>query len=173
MLSLPVRGLGRIIAEMSKAGISIDRIRYIMNAPIEQETGKDLQVHMDQDIVFDHVSYSFDQDDHEVLEDVSFQIPAGSTIGILGQTGSGKSTLMYLLDRLYPLEKGNIYIGNTSIQDIDRYWLRKHIGIVLQEPFLFSRTLKENIGMASRTMNISELERVTHIADLEKNIDHF
>lgn len=173
MLSLPVRSLGRVIAEMSKAGIAIDRIRYIMNASEEEQTGKNLQVNMNQDIRFENVSYQFENGNHKVLDAVSLTIPAGSTVGILGQTGSGKSTLMYLLDRLYELRQGDIYIGDTSIKDIDRHWLREHIGMVLQEPFLFSRTLLENIGIATRKLSQSEVDRVTHIASLQETIDHF
>ena len=99
MLSWPVRELGRVISDMSKAGISIDRIRYIMNAAPEEEAGEAVPA---GDIVFDHVSFSYEEGT-EVLKDVSFRIREGSTLGILGGTGSGKSTLMYLLDRLYDL----------------------------------------------------------------------
>ena len=86
-----------------------------------------------------------------VLDDVSFTIKAGSTLGILGSTGSGKSTLMQLLDRLYilPSQNGRITVGGVDIADMKASWVRSNIGFVLQEPFLFSRTLAENIAIAA------------------------
>ena len=84
----------------------------------------------------------------QVLHDVSFTIRAGTTFGILGATGSGKSTLVALLDRLYelPRENGQITIGGVDIREIDLSYLRKNIGVVLQEPFLFSKTFRESIA---------------------------
>ena len=158
MLSWPIRILGRVIAQMSKAGISIERLRDIMNAQPEQDRENTRTVPMDRDIRFEHVSFAYpvqgeDRPDLEkrVLDDVSFEIRAGQTIGILGGTGSGKTTLMYLLERLYelPEENGRITIGGTDIREIPLSYLRQNVGIVLQEPFLFSRTLEENIGIAA------------------------
>lgn len=158
MLSWPIRVLGRVIAQMSKAGISIERLRDIMNAQPEQDREDTRTVPMDRDIRFEHVSFAYpaqgeDRQDQgkRVLDDVSFEIRAGQTIGILGGTGSGKTTLMYLLERLYelPEENGRITIGGTDIRKIPLSYLRQNVGIVLQEPFLFSRTLEENIGIAA------------------------
>ena len=99
MLTWPVRQLGRVIADMSKASVSIDRINYIMSSPEEADRPGALEPDLKQDIVFDHVTFAYD-DNPPVLKDVSFTIPAGSTFAILGSTSSGKSTLMYLLNRL-------------------------------------------------------------------------
>ena len=135
MLMWPIRSLGRTIANMSKAGISIDRLRYIMNAETEEDHGVCADVNMHGDIVFDHVSYQYENGSKDILQDVSFTIPGGKTIGILGGTGSGKSTLMYLLDRLYelPQSSGTITIDGTDIRDIPLSYLRENIGMVLQE----------------------------------------
>ena len=81
-----------------------------------------------------------------MLQDVSFTIPQGSTFAILGGTGSGKSTLVHLLDRLYDLQEGRITIGGVDIRSFTRESLRSQIGLVLQEPFLFSQTIRENIA---------------------------
>ncbi len=170
LLALPVRRLGRVIAEMSKAGISIDRLRYIMNASLEQNQGQETP-DFHGDIVFDHVSYTYPNTKDAVLSDISFCVKAGQTVGILGATGSGKSTLMHLLDRLYEPQKGSITISGVDICDIDLAWLRQHIGMVLQEPFLFSKTLEENISISAHpSVNLHE---VTDIADLTKTIEHF
>ncbi|MBQ7679088.1 MAG: ABC transporter ATP-binding protein [Butyrivibrio sp.] len=175
MLTWPVRGLGRVISEMSKAGISIDRICYIMNARVEGTAGETRKPPMDRDIAFDHVSYVYDNGSAEVLHDVSFRIKAGSTVGILGGTGSGKSTMMYLLDRLYelPEEHGSITIGDVDIREIDRYYLRSHIGLVLQEPFLFSRTLSENISITQSQTDMNKVRHAARIAALDETIDSF
>ena len=151
MLTWPVRSLGRVISEMSKAGISMERIRYIMNEAEEAGPAEALCPPLDRDICFDHVSFAYPDSAAWSLRDVSFTIHAGETFGILGGTGSGKSTLMYLLEKLYPVAEGNgcIRIGDTDIARIDTAWLRGGIGMVLQEPFLFSRSLAENIGIAA------------------------
>ncbi len=150
-LSWPVRGLGKILAEMSKTGVSIDRVGYILQSEPEQESPDALTPPMDKDIVFDHVTFGYDNQ-KPVLDDVSFTIPAGSTFAVLGGTGSGKTTLMHLLNRLYDLEEGQgkITVGGVDINKISRSHLRKNIAIVLQEPFLFSRTIRENIGITFR-----------------------
>ncbi len=182
MLTWPVRSLGRVVADLSKAGISIDRIRYIMNAETENDSVSAEEPPMNQDIVFSHVTFRYGPDRRKVLDDVSFTVKAGTTVGILGGTGSGKSTLMYLLDRLYelPEEGGSITIGGTDIRDIKRSWLRQHIGMVLQEPFLFSRTLEENIAIARESeeeigshAHLEEVQRAARIASLDGAIRHF
>ena len=137
MLAWPIRRLGRMISEMSKAGISIDRLNYI----------------------------------------ISFTARAGKTVGILGGTGSGKSTLMYLLDRLYELPEdgsgGRITIGGTDIKDIKAAYLRKNIGIVLQEPYLFSRTIAENIGITRPDITMDEIREASAIACLDDTVTGF
>ena len=179
MLTWPVRMLGRVISEMSKAGISIDRIRYIMNSKVEEDKPNAVEPPMGQpgggDIVFDHVSYTYENGTQKVLDDVSFTIKAGSTVGILGGTGSGKSTLMYLLDRLYqlPEDGGRITLGGVDIADIKASWLRENVGMVLQEPFLFSRTLAENIRIARKGADMGQIRQAARIASLDDTIQSF
>ena len=171
MLVWPVRQLGRMLSEMSKAGVGIDRIGYIMDAEEEKDPEGALTPPMDGDIVFSHVSFAY-EGSREMLHDVDFTIPAGTTLGILGGTGSGKSTLMYLLDRLYPLpaENGHITIGGTDIAKIALDHLRGNIGIVLQEPYLFSRTLRDNLGIAVPDLQEDELTAAVKAACLEETV---
>ncbi|HCK87319.1 MAG TPA: ABC transporter ATP-binding protein [Erysipelotrichaceae bacterium] len=175
MIRWPIRMLGRVISNLSKAGISIDRLMYIMNSDMEEDGENALKPDLKRDITFDNVSYTYENGTHEILSDISFTIKAGSTVGILGGTGSGKSTLMYLLDRLYdlPEENGRIMIGDTDIRDISREYLRENIGMVLQEPYLFSRSLYENIRIAAREKGIDEVREAARIASLEDAIEHF
>ncbi len=201
MLTWPVRALGRVISEMSKAGISIERISYIMNSEEEQD-GEDVTdaVNMGGDIVFDHVSFAYavskkneekpgegqekepekesEKESVPVLTDVSFTIPAGSTVGILGGTGSGKSTLMHLLDRLLELDpedptRGSISIDGVDIRKIKREYLRKNIGIVLQEPYLFSGTLAENIAITSEEIEMQRVRDAARVAALDETVGKF
>ena len=174
MLVWPVRQLGRMLSEMSKAGVGIERIGQIMDAEEEKDRPGAVDAPMNGDICFDHVTFSY-EGSPEMLHDVSLTIPAGSTLGILGGTGSGKSTLMYLLDRLYPLPEGSgrITIGGTDIADIRLEHLRSHIGIVLQEPYLFSRTLRENLTITSDGLPEAELIEASRTACLEETINSF
>lgn len=169
----PVRGLGRILSEMSKAGVSIERLAYILDSEPETEPGRALTPPMDKDIVFDHVSFSYGE--QPVLRDVSFTIHAGKTFAVLGATGSGKSTMMHLLDRLYDLAPGcgRITIGGTDIADISRAYLRRNIGIVLQEPFLFSRTIRENIAAVRPGATMEEVRRHAGTAHVDEAILEF
>lgn len=169
----PVRGLGRILSEMSKAGVSIDRLAYILDSETEQDPPNAQTPPMDKDIVFDHVSFSYGE--QPVLRDVSFTIPAGKTFAILGGTGSGKSTMMHLLDRLYelPPDGGSITIGGVNLSDISRPYLRRNIGMVLQEPFLFSRTIRENIAAVRPEATIEEVRRHAGTAHVDEAILEF
>ena len=171
-LTWPVRQLGRTLAEMSKAGVSLGRIGEIVNADIEKDPEDTQSADMRGDIVFENVTFSYD-DTHKILNDVSFKIPAGTTLGILGGTGSGKSTITYLLDKLYPVTDGKITIGGTDISKIKMHDLRSNIGLVLQEPFLFSRSLKENIAMSAKDSSDEEIRKAVDIACLSDTINSF
>ena len=174
MLMFPIRHLGRMISELSKAGISLNRIREIMAAPEETDPPDALAPPLDGDIVFDHVSFGYDGCP-ELLHDVSFTIPSGTVFGILGGTGSGKSTLMHLLCRLYDLKpgRGSISVGGVDVARIRRDHLRRGVGIVLQEPFLFSRTIAENIGIAVPGIGIDSVRMAARTACIEESIDRF
>ncbi len=175
MLTWPVRALGRIISEMSKAGVSIDRIRYIMNSEVEHDKEDALTPPMDRDIVFENVSYTYENTGADILNNVSFTIKSGETFGILGGTGSGKSTLMYLMDRLYDIPEGSgrILVGDVDLSDIKASHVRRNIGLVLQEPFLFSKTLAENIGITKKSSGIKDIKKVAKIAALDDTIQSF
>lgn len=176
MLAWPIRRLGRMISEMSKAGISIDRLNYIMSSEEEKDRDGAGEPDMHGDIVFDDVSFAY-EGCPELLSHISFTARAGKTVGILGGTGSGKSTLMYLLDRLYELPEdgsgGRITIGGTDIKDIKAAYLRKNIGIVLQEPYLFSRSIAENIGITRPDITMDEIREASAIACLDDTVTGF
>ena len=174
MMVWPIRQLGRMISELSKAGVSIDRVAYIMNSPIEQDDADAFDAPMTGDIRFEHVSFGY-ENSPEILHDIDFTMKAGTTLGILGGTGSGKSTLMLLLDKLYLLEDGcgKITIGGTDIRKIRTEHLRRNIGMVLQEPYLFSRTIGENIGIVSPELDMQAVRDAAQAAALDESVNSF
>lgn len=177
----PVRGLGRILSEMSKAGVSFERVNYILAAS-EEEYGEEKETKTEDersceeqfDIEFAHVDFGYNKE-KKVLDDVTFTIPQGTTLGILGGTGSGKSTVIQLLNRLYELSEGNgkITIGGRDIREIPLKELRKKIGIVLQEPFLYSRTIRENICASRPDATFEEIREAAKIACVDEAIMNF
>lgn len=174
MLVWPVRMLGRMISEMSKAGVSTERIRQIMTAPVEEDNPDAVCPDMHADIAFEHVDFAYDGYP-QMLKDVSFTVEKGTTLGILGGTGSGKTTLMMLLDKLYDLPDGcgKITVSGVDIRNIKTEYLRKNIGMVLQEPYLFSRTLAENIGITRKDISMDEIREAASAACLDDTIMNF
>ena len=174
MLTWPIRLLGRLISGLSRSEIATDRIRYIMNSEPEKDEGKKQRPDMTGDIVFNNVSFAYDES-KEIVKDVSFRIKGGTTVGILGGTGSGKSTLMHLLNRLYelPKENGSITISGVDIKDIEVGYLRENVGMVLQEPYLFSRTLAENIALGGTNAEIDDIKEAAGTASLLETIENF
>lgn len=170
----PIRQLGRMISEMSKAGVAVDRIGYIISSETEKDKENASTPDMTGDIAFEHVNFAYDGCP-QMLHDINFTMKAGTTLGILGGTGSGKSTLMLLLDRLYDLPEGNgrITIGGVDIADMKRDHLRKNIGIVLQEPFLFSRSLKENLSITNDGLTLTDIREAARAACLDETIEGF
>ena len=171
-LAWPVRAFGRVLADMSKAGVSMDRVGYILQAE-EERDAEDAVPAVTGDIVFDRVTFAYEG--QEVLKDVSFTVREGETFAILGGTGSGKSTLVHLLDRLYDLPEGggSISIGGVDIRQMERSSLRRNVGLVLQEPFLFSRTVGENICATRPEAEPAEMRRAAAIACVDEAINTF
>lgn len=163
MLLFPIRQLGRTLSDAGKAMVSMKRVQAILHEEAEPDEPNALKPDLHGDIEFDHVSFAYPDDNVPVLRDVSFTIPAGKTAAVLGGTGSGKSTMMYLLQRLYTPTSGKITIGGVDIQQIDRKYLRAHVGLILQEPFLYSKSIRENVGI---TAPEQEAERIEHAADI-------
>ena len=165
-LLFPIRQLGRTLSDAGKSLIAMERIQDILSAPAEPEEPDAQQPDLRGDIVFDHVSFAYEED-APVLRDVSFTIPAGSTVAVLGGTGSGKSTLMYLLQRLYEPTGGQITIGGVPLSKIDRSYLRSHVGLILQEPFLYSKTIRDNVGIALHEPSMEQVEDAARMACAE------
>ncbi len=170
MMIGPVRQLGRIISNLSKAGVALGRIVEIMNAE-EEDYGAD-EGGLSGAIAFENVSFGYEAG-KPVLKNISFTVPQGTTLGIIGGTGSGKSTVARLLDRLYEADSGEIYIGERRLRDIPRATLRKYIGLVLQEGYVYSRTVGENIAIACDSAAIADIKNAAAAACVDGNIEGF
>ncbi|MCL2721900.1 MAG: ABC transporter ATP-binding protein/permease [Treponema sp.] len=172
MMIWPIRQLGRMLSELSKTLVATERIREVLSAEPEQDSTDSLQPEIKGEISFENVNFAYG--DNTVLRDVSFTLKPGETMAILGATGSGKSSLVHLISRLYDLEEGNgvIKIDGIDIRKIARFHLRKNIGLCLQEPFLFSKTIAENI-CASCQLETAGLQSAAETAMVHETIEGF
>jgi ATP-binding cassette subfamily B protein len=172
MMVWPLRNVATILSNLGQVLASHDRIQKILAEPIEDmESGQEPEIN--GDIVFDHVSYQFDDGDRQVLNDVSFTVKPGQTIAVMGKTGSGKSTLFALLMRLHDYTEGSIKVSGVELRDIKRSHLRKKIAPVLQDPFLFSKTIYENIHLANKDATMEDVIRAAKIAAVDDTINSF
>jgi ATP-binding cassette subfamily B protein len=171
MMLWPIRQMGRVLTDMGKTMVSVGRIHEILDEPTEDfEDGEKISIN--GKIEFENVSFEYEPG-KPVLKNVSFSVESGQTVAILGPTGSGKSSLVHLLPRLYDYTSGSIKIDGKELKDIDKHAIRRNVGIVLQEPFLFSRTLKENIGMSRNNSEDDEVFEAAQIASVHDVILDF
>lgn len=168
----PMRQLGRILADMGKVSVSIGRIKEVMKEKPEDLTSG-LTPKIKGNIVFDHVSFRYEDGTQHTLRDISFTIEANTRVAIMGPTGSGKSSLVHLLNGIYDYEKGSILIDGVELRDIQKSWLREHIQIVLQEPFLFSKSIFDNIHLASRSSVKEDVMKAARVASIHEDIETF
>ena len=170
----PVRQAGRIVADFGKATVAIERIEEILELPVETEVEIDPSdpVPADGSIRFQSLAFAFGPET-PVLRDVDFEIADGETIAIVGPSGCGKSTLVQLLLRFYDPDSGSIILGGVDIRRIPRHELRTRIATVLQQPFLLSRSIRENIVLADPAADAARIELATNEASIHESILRF
>jgi ATP-binding cassette subfamily B protein len=168
----PVRGLGRLLNDYGKTTIAINRINEILD--VEEEDLKSGFTHdIIGDIEFKNIYFKYPNSNQFALKNINFKINAGDNVAIIGKTGSGKSSIVYLLEQLYTQTSGDILIDGYKIVDFNKDYLRKKIGVVLQEPFLFTRTIKENVIIANKHAAYKDVELAAKIANIHHVIKDF
>ena len=176
MLLWPVQQMGRILADLGKAVVALGRIQEILTHQPEPDADGAARrvpaINPHGRIAIDGLSFSHGQDSH-VLTDVSFEVEAGQTVAILGPAGSGKSTLINLLLRLYDYDAGSIRLDGMELRDLPRKYVRAQIGVVLQDPFLYSRTLRENIKLGHTAAHDDEMIEAATAACIHESITTF
>lgn len=169
----PVRSLGRIISDMGKCGVAGMRIQEILDAKSEYVNDSEQKPIITGDIVFDNVSFKFADTNEYLLSHISFSIKKGETIAIVGKTGSGKSTIAKILTRLMDYQEGRITLNGNELNHINKEYLRSQVGLILQEPFLFARSVYDNIRITDEEINDERIKEVSKIACIEKDINGF
>ncbi|GIX26121.1 MAG: hypothetical protein KatS3mg123_0002 [Burkholderiales bacterium] len=159
----PVMRLAQLWQEFQHAGISVARLGDILNARTERPASRQDLPPMRGAIEFENVHFRYRPDGTEVLKGVSFRIEPGEVIGIVGRSGSGKSTIAKLIQRLYAPERGRVRMDGVDLALADPVWLRRQIGVVLQENVLFARSIRDNIALADPG---ASLEAVIEAAQL-------
>ncbi len=172
MMVWPLRQMGRIIADMSKVGVALNRIIEVCDVELEN-LNDGLTPTIEGNLVLENVKFNYDDDPAPILKGVNIDIKAGESIAILGPTGAGKSSLIHILMGLYDYTEGSIKVDGVELRDISKKHLRNNISVVLQEPFLFSKTLKENITISRPEATKRDLEYAANIAHVDEFIDNF
>jgi subfamily B ATP-binding cassette protein HlyB/CyaB len=164
-VSSPVLRLAQMWQDFHQARVSVERLGDILNTPPEPAFNptRAAPPAIRGDVAFEHVTFRYRIDGREILKDISVHVPPGQVVGIVGPSGSGKSTLSKLIQRLYVPESGRVLIDGIDLATIDVSWLRRQMGIVLQDNILFNGTVRENIALADPAM---PMERVIAAAQL-------
>ncbi len=173
MVIWPIRGLGRIISNYGKAIVAANRIEEVLKEASEYENNGSLTPEITGSIKFRNVSFKFNDTNDELLKNISFDINKGDVIAIVGKTGSGKSTICNLLTRFLDYNEGTIYLDETPITNIDKHYLRKNIKMILQDPFLFSNNVLENVRITDNNLSKEEVRKACSIASIDSEIMNF
>jgi len=165
-LTMPVLRLAQMWQDFHQARLSVQRLGDILNTVPEPSfsPARAALPPIRGDISFEHVTFRYRIDGAEVLQDVSFHIPAGQIVGIVGASGSGKSTIAKLVQRLYIPESGRVFVDGVDLSMVDTAWLRRQIGVVLQENVLFNRSVRDNIALADPAMPIERVIAAARLA---------
>lgn len=168
----PVRSVASILSNLAKAIASMDRMNLIYNQPMEDlESG--IKPTLKGAISFNNVSFKYDDGEELILNNINLEIKSGQTVAIMGKTGAGKSTFAHLLSRLHDVNEGTISIDGIDIKDINRQHLRKNVATVLQEPFLFSKTIISNLRIANDKASEEQIFKAAQIAHIHDSIVNF
>ena len=172
MLVWPLRGLGRIIGDFGKAIIANNRIEEVLQVPTEYVKDGTLEPTITGEIEFKNVKYSYTET-ADLLNGVNFKINPGQTVAIVGKTGAGKSTVASLLTRLIDNDEGEILLGGVNIKDIKKKHVRENIGLVLQDPFLYAKSIYDNISIGQPQTPNEMVVKAAQTAAIDSDISKF
>src|SRR5690606_12920706 len=164
---MPIMNLGFIINMFSQAKASGERLLEILEEPneIKEKENPIKHIEIKGEVTFNNVSLKYAGDEKAALNNITFSIPSGSVVGLIGATGSGKTSVTQLIPRFYDVTEGEVLIDGINVKDFDFYTLRSQIGFVLQEPFLFSSTIKANIAYGKPDATMEEIMDAAKRAD--------
>nr|WP_275447060.1 type I secretion system permease/ATPase [Pseudoalteromonas sp. Of7M-16] len=170
-IAAPIMRFANVWQDFQQAKISIERLGDVLNTPTESGTNSKLELpKLRGEVIFEHTSFSYSPERANVLNDINLKVSAGEVIGLVGRSGSGKSSLTKLVQRLYLPNSGRIYIDGVDINLINPAWLRPRVGVVLQENFLFSGTIRENIALSDPSASIERVIEAAQLAGAEEFI---
>ncbi len=171
----PIMAVSQLIEMTSRGKASLCRVSELLDQKVDvsDEDGVTEPAHMDASIEFRHLSFTYPYSEREVLTDVSFRIEAGERVGIVGKTGSGKTTIVDLILRTYNVPRGTLFVGGHDVCDIPIRTVREHAAYVPQDGFLFSDTIERNIAFASDGGDHADVESAAVSADVHDNIASF
>ena len=170
MLVYPIRSLGRIITNFGKATVAAKRVDEILTQETEYVNNGTLTPEIRGNIEFRDVKFKFEDSEKYLLNGLTFTINKGESVAIIGKTGSGKSTIANLLVRMMEINDGEILLDGVDIRDIDKHYLRNHIGIILQDPFLYQNTIYQNISIASNNPAKEDVYKAASLAQIHNDI---
>lgn len=174
LVQQPVMSLGRIINMLQRGLASYKRLETILNEPgIPEKELEDAKEPVDGDIDVKNLTFRYPGSENDALEDISLHLPKGSTLGVVGPTGGGKSTLMHLLLKIYDVPQNSIYIGKTDITNIPAKAVREQAGFVPQDGFLFSANIRENIKFYQSDATDEDVDRAATLASIHEDIQGF
>ena len=176
MMSIIIGGMMMMMA--SRGMVSLQRLNEVLETePTLTYLDKDVKPITSGEVVFDHVSFTYNGDDHPTLKDITFKAEEGEVVGVVGATGAGKSTLAQMIARMYDPTEGNIYVGEANLKEVGKEDLRENIALVLQKAILFSGTIADNLRQGDKKADEAKMEKASRIAQakefIEKEADGF
>ena len=170
MMSIIIGGMMMMMA--SRGMVSLKRLNEVLETePTLVYKKENTQPITTGEVVFDHVNFTYNGDDHPTLKDISFSTKAGESVGVVGATGAGKSTLAQMIARMYDPTEGNIYVGEANLKDVAKEDLRENVALVLQKAILFSGTIADNIRQGDKKANEEKMEKASRIAQAKEFIE--
>jgi len=169
----PVRNLGRIIKDLGRAIVSSKRLDEVLSLADEYVDNGVLKPAIKGKIEFKNVAFKFDDTDKHLLAGVNFVINPGETVAIVGKTGSGKSTIANIITRMLEYSSGEVLLDDVELKTIEKHWVRRNVGVLLQDPFLYAKTIMENIRIVDRNISEDRVYNVAKVASVHDDIYSF